>query len=98
MDYEILWRNKYLTMNATTLDEMIGALQQAVDELKAMKAAGVTLDQDSDMGGDFARLVTSNPRVAEQLGFEISDVPEDEEFDEKDDLDEDEEGEEWKKM
>lgn len=43
MHYELIWRNKYLTDGAQTIDDMINLLQAAVDDLKSMKAQGVTL-------------------------------------------------------
>jgi hypothetical protein len=68
--YEMLWSNKWLTSGARTFDEMIDYLQQAVDELRAMRAAGVTLSENSVMRDDFAYLETTDPKVAEEFGFE----------------------------
>jgi Ran GTPase-activating protein (RanGAP) involved in mRNA processing and transport len=78
--YEMLWRNKWLTANATSLDEMIDHLQQAVDELRAMRAAGVTLSEDSAMPDDYAELVTADPKVAEKFGFQEVDCGDEEGF------------------
>lgn len=74
--FALTWRNKYLTCDATTIEEMIALLQQNVDNLKNMQAAGVTLDFNCDMGNDYARLITSNPQVAQQFGFELDWVDE----------------------
>jgi hypothetical protein len=41
MDYELTWRNKWLTSDASSIDDMIQSLQDAADELRAMKARGV---------------------------------------------------------
>jgi hypothetical protein len=77
MEYELSWRNKFLTADANTLDEMISTLQAATDELRAMRAAGVTLDP-CGMEDDYARLVTDDPKVAEQFGFSFTEYePED---------------------
>jgi hypothetical protein len=69
--YVQTWRNKRLTADAKSLDDMIGSLQQAVADLQAMKAAGVTLDQTDGLADDYAPLVlvTDDPAVAERLGF-----------------------------
>jgi hypothetical protein len=68
--YELTWRNKFLTTHVTTFDEMIDALQEAVDELRAMRAAGVELADNGGVVDDYATLVTSDPAVAERFGFE----------------------------
>lgn len=59
-----LWRNKFLTTNATSLPEMIASLNQASELLQNMQADGVTLDPNSVTGDDYARLVTTNQEVA----------------------------------
>src|SRR4051794_33765273 len=52
--YEYLWRNKWLTASAVTIDDMINSLQQAANELQAMKAKGVTLRQGDSTEDDYA--------------------------------------------
>lgn len=68
--HEYLWRNKYLTAEDETLDDMITSLQAAADCLRDMRAAGVVLDEWSGMADDYAVLVTADPAVAERFGFE----------------------------
>jgi len=68
--FEYLWRNKFLTVDAESIDDMILKLEGAADHLQEMKDAGVVLDPDSDVGGDFAVLVTSDPTVAERFDFD----------------------------
>jgi hypothetical protein len=84
--FECIWRNKWLTADATCLDDMIGSLRQAADELQAMRDAGVTLEDDGCVGDDHAHLVTNDPEVAKKFGFDEDvledddeDVPEDDE-------------------
>jgi hypothetical protein len=77
MSYELIWRNKYLTANATSLDEMIQALQDAAEQLTTLRAKGVTLSAESDMAGDFAYLVTDDPAIANEYDFDLVDVEED---------------------
>jgi hypothetical protein len=62
--YIRVWRNKFLTVDARTIDEMIDALSGAAEELRRMKADGVTLDPEGGAGGDYAHLVTTDPDVA----------------------------------
>jgi hypothetical protein len=70
MRYETTWRNKWLTAEARSIGEMADTLDAAADELRAMQAQGVVLAEESDVGSDYATLVTHDPTVAEKLGFE----------------------------
>jgi hypothetical protein len=67
--YVTLWRNKFLTLDAKSIDDMIGILSGAADELRRMKADGVTLDPDGRTGDDYAHLITSDPAVAEKYSM-----------------------------
>ena len=71
--YERLWRHKYLTADATSLQEMARIFRSAAIELEQMVKAGVILAKDSDMAGDCAWLTTTNPKVAQTFGFEDED-------------------------
>jgi hypothetical protein len=64
--YVQIWRNKFLTVDAKNVDDMIAALQQAAATLQAMLADGVTLDPAGRAGDDFAYLVTTDPDVAKK--------------------------------
>lgn len=70
IEYEMLWRNKWLTTNAKTIDDMINGLSSAVDELKSMKADGITLSDDCGAADDYARLITTNEEVAKKYHLE----------------------------
>jgi hypothetical protein len=74
--YVTTWRNKFLTLDAKSLPEMIDLLKGAVATLESMLADGVD---------DYANLVTSDPAVARKHGME----DESEMFPEDVDLDED---------
>jgi hypothetical protein len=74
--YTCTWRNKWLTAEATTLDEMATMLQDAAKELLAMRDAGVVLDAQS-MEDDYALLSTTDPAVAERFQFNEEDDEED---------------------
>ena len=79
MTYEQLWRNKWLTAKAASIGEMADLLQAAAEELRAMAARGVRLD--GGQADDHARLVTDDPTVAKEFGFD-EEEPEDEGRDE----------------
>ena len=68
--YETLWRNKWLTSKAKTIDEMIESLRAAADHLDEMRKAGVTLEDDGGVGDDYATLVTTDPNVANKFGMD----------------------------
>ena len=67
--YLQLWRNKFLTIDAKTIDEMIAALRAAAETLEAMRSDGVTLDPDGGTAGDYALLVTSDPAIAKKYAM-----------------------------
>ena len=64
------WRNKWLTSQARTIDDMIESLRGAADELERMRADGVSLDPNGGTTDDYAQLVTSDPEIAKKYGFE----------------------------
>lgn len=59
-----LWRNKFLTENTTSMDEMIAIFKDAASTLQAMQHDGVTLDLAGGTGNDYAYLVTTDPVIA----------------------------------
>lgn len=67
--YIQIWRNKFLTVHAISLEEMINNLNDSVVILKAMKADGVTLDPDGGTADDYAYLVTTDPAIAGKYGM-----------------------------
>ena len=68
--YELLWRNKWLTSEAKSFDEMISMLRVAADELEAMQRDGVQLDLErGGMEDDYASLTTTDHVIAEKYGF-----------------------------
>jgi Uncharacterised nucleotidyltransferase len=68
--YEMLWRNKWLTSEAKTIDDMIEALRAAADRLDEMRKAGIILEDDSGARDDYATLVTTDSEVAKKFGME----------------------------
>ena len=71
--FELLWRNKFLTLHATTIEDMIEALSTAIATLTAMKDDGVTLDPNGGAADDYARLVTTDAAVAATHGMQLAD-------------------------
>jgi hypothetical protein len=67
--FQVLWKNKYLTANATTVADMARSLQEAAHELKAMHEAGVVLENDGCVADDYAHLSTTDAAVAAQFGM-----------------------------
>jgi hypothetical protein len=68
--YEALWRNKWLTADAKSIDEMIAALRAAADRLEEMRKAGVILEEAGGIVDDYATLVTTDLDVAKRFGME----------------------------
>lgn len=67
--YVTTWRNKWLTAEAKSIEEMISMLRSAADHLDQMRSDGVVLDDDGGTGDDYAHLVTMVPKVAEKYGL-----------------------------
>ncbi|MEO6787829.1 MAG: hypothetical protein ABI318_17030, partial [Chthoniobacteraceae bacterium] len=59
-----LWRNKFLTVEAKSLGEMVAGLSEAAATLSAMMEDGVTLETPGGTSDDYAYLVTTDPAIA----------------------------------
>ncbi len=64
--YVTLWRNKWLTAHAKTIDDMSAILRDAADQLEEMRKDGVTLEPGGGTADDYAHLVTTDPEVAKK--------------------------------
>jgi hypothetical protein len=64
--YVTLWRNKWLTAGARSIEDMIAALRNAANHLEEMRRDGVTLEDDGSIGDDHAHLFTTDPEVAKK--------------------------------
>ncbi len=84
--YVTTWRNKWLTAEAKSIEDMIRLLRSAADHLEQMRKDGVVLDDDGGIGDDYAHLMTMDPKVAEKYG-----MIEESEYWERDEEDESEE-------
>jgi len=81
MNYEMIWRNKWTTANATSIDDMIGALMRSIEELQEMKKDKI----EGDFQGaedDYIFFRTTNFELAQKYGM-YEDLWEEEEYDEE---------------
>lgn len=83
--YYLIWRNKFLTTDAESIEDMIAGLEAAVQQLREMEEAGVWLEGGA--ADDYAYLVTENEDVAEEYGFEEEDEEDEDEEEYEDDED-----------
>lgn len=75
--FETIWRNKWLTAECKSLDEMVAHLRDAADYLEEMHSDGVQLDPDGDTANDYAFLYTYDPVVAKKYEMDEPDEEED---------------------
>jgi hypothetical protein len=68
--YKTVWRNKYLTTEAKTLQDMVKSLRDTANHLEQMARCGVVLDPEGGTKDDYARFVTTDPNVAKEFGME----------------------------
>lgn len=61
--YLRLWRNKFLTTDAQSIDDMIDTLRAAAETLASMHADGVVLEPNGGVADDYGYLVTTDPDV-----------------------------------
>lgn len=90
MRYETIWRNKFLSITATSFDEMIQMLDDAVETLKEMRKDGIKLDPDGGTCDDYALLYTEDKAIADKYGLEeeyFEDEDINEEYDEEEEED-----------
>jgi hypothetical protein len=67
--YVTLWRNKWLTADAKSIEDMIAMLRGSADELEAMRKDGVVLENEGGTQDDSAYLVTDDPEIAKKYGM-----------------------------
>lgn len=68
--YVLLHRNKFLTVDAESLEDMVAKLRSAANELAAMLATGKVHLLPGGVADDYAHLVTDDEAVAERFGFQ----------------------------
>lgn len=67
--YVTTWRNKWLTADAKSVQDMVSELRAAADLLDQMQKDGVVLEDSGGTGDDYAHLVTTDPKVAAKYGM-----------------------------
>jgi len=82
MRYEYLWRNKWLTAGAKSVEEMIAGLRDAADLLEGMKEDGLVLEDVESLEDDYAFLRTDDPKLAKK--YDMFDLEKLEEAEDKD--------------
>ena len=87
--YVTTWRNKWLTSEAKSLEEMIAMLRAAAEQLDEMRRDGVILEDNGGVADDYAQLVTTDPKIAAKYGLiDESEFWGDDQDDEDDSMDE----------
>lgn len=71
MYYEYLWRNKWITCDAKSIDDFIKTFEELTKMFIAWKAKGIKLDPESSINDDYAIFYTEDSKVAEQEDFEL---------------------------
>ena len=67
--YVMIWRNKWLTSEAKTVDEILAIYLGTANHFEQMIRDGVVLDNNGSLDDDYAQLVTTDPKIAEKYGF-----------------------------
>lgn len=67
--YEYVWQNKYLTVDAKTIEEMIEFYEDALANLKLMQAAGITLSHGAQ--DDYATFITDSKELGDKFDFDL---------------------------
>jgi hypothetical protein len=68
--YEITWRNKWVTADAKTIDEMIAMLRASADCLEKMQKDGIVLEDNGSAADDYACLITTDSKIAKKHGLQ----------------------------
>lgn len=69
--YMMLWRNKFLTVEAKSFKEMVEALEASARFLRSlMESKQVFLETPGGTADDYAMLYTYNKKVAKRFGFQ----------------------------
>lgn len=86
--YELLHRNKFLTLEAKSITEMAEILASTADWMHELVATGkVILGDEDGVGDDYAYFYTDDPEVAAKYGFRDVSELYPEEFDDDEDCD-----------
>ena len=63
------WRNKWITSNASSIDDFIGTFEALAKMFKEWKEMGIKLNPNSSVGDDYAEFYTDDMDVAIKANF-----------------------------
>ncbi len=69
--YVSTWRNKWITSDASSIDDFIKTFEAVVKMFKEWKEMGINLGPDSSTGDDYAEFYTDDMDVAIKAGFTV---------------------------
>ncbi len=67
--YVSVWRNKWITSHASSIDDFIKTFEGLARMYMEWKEMGIKLNPDSDIGGDYAEFYTDDMDVAIRAHF-----------------------------
>jgi hypothetical protein len=70
--YEMIWRNKFITTNASSIDDMIKSYMQCLEELQEIKKDGIQGDFDNagdNAGDDYIFFRTEDAKLAKKYNM-----------------------------
>lgn len=70
--YVSTWRNKWITANASSIDDFIKIFEDLAKMFKEWKEMGIKLSSDGSVGDDYAEFYTENMDVAIKAGFTVT--------------------------
>ena len=69
--YVSTWRNKWITSQASSIDDFIDTFEALAKMFKEWKELGIKLHPDSSTGDDYAEFYTNDMDVAIKAGFTV---------------------------
>jgi len=83
--YQMVWRNKFMTLDAKNIEDMLDKIRKAGHRLEAMVQDGCVLEGGQE--DDYARITTTDPAVAKKYGMteDIDGLPVDVELEDHED-------------
>jgi len=67
--YISTWRNKWITSQASTIDDFISTFEALAKQFRQWKEWGIKLHDDGAVGDDYATFITDDMDVAIKAGF-----------------------------
>jgi len=69
--YITIWRNKWITSNAKSIDDFINIFEALTKKFREWKDWGIQLHDDGGVGDDYATFITDNMDIAVKAGFTV---------------------------